>query len=684
MKVSAPLAVLLLSLCSCVSTQSPPPEQTAARPKKQELSFLKTQGRIIVDEQGRKVALRGCNAGSWLLIEPWMLGVDVPAELQSEKDLWDLMGKRFGEEEKLNLIRTFRNNFFTEADVQRIAGFNMNCLRIPLWWRATDDPNYAGDMAWLDDCIRWCRDAGIYAIIDLHGAPGGQTKNGVIVGERTDADLWKQAKYREQTVDWWKRVATRYKDEPAVAAYDLLNEAIDGPFNALMELNARLYSEVRKIDPRHIIIVEDGLHGFHRLPHPRQMGWENVVYSFHYYPQSPDEGVSADATIYQKFNRAGLYFDVPVYVGEFSTLKIQRGGVDTQLRYMQAFDFFDWSWTSWSYKKMEDNWDYNWGIYGYDRRPRIRFQTDSAETIRKAFENMRTEQTGEQPFFPTAFAQPPRLPIVPADLPENAIFLGVKDAFLLPEGGRELRMDWSGEWPSASYWGKADRAAWPVEVATAGRYELNLMLANAAPNVGVQVWLDGVLTFTGRIEKPTGDWNRFETRTIGTLELSQGGHVIEIASARDTDSFMNMRYGMLVPTTGEATQIDESKARLYAVNMNPLPNESPIRAEWLNDPTAIGYWVPGEKVTWNLNLTKDHEYRAIMTYATPNTGTVCTIFIDSVKVLESTMPVTKDWSAYETKTIGNFSIPAGAHKLIIQWNGDNPEGCGNLAELMLR
>jgi endoglucanase len=685
MKVPAGLGLGLLLLCSCVTT--PTQEEKLAgsvRPSAHELSFLHAQDRLIVDEQGQTVALRGCNAGSWLLIEPWMLGVDVPAELQSEKDLWDLMGKRFGEEEKLNLIRTFRKNFFTEADVQRIADLGMNCLRIPLWWRSIDDPNYAGDIAWLDDCLTWCRKAGIYAIIDLHGAPGGQTKNGVIVGERTDAALWKDKKFQDQTVEWWKRIATRYKDDPVVAAYDLLNEAIDGPINDLMALNDRLYREVRKIDAKHMIIIEDGLYGFHRLPHPRQMGWENVVYSFHYYPQSPDEGVGADATIFQKFNRAALYYGVPVYVGEFNTLKIQRGGVDSQLRYMQAFDFFDWAWTFWSYKKMEDNWDYNWGLYGYDRHPRIRFQTDSAETIRQAFEKMRTEETGVQPFFPAAFQQPPRFSAVPSDLPEKAIFLAIKDAFLFPEGGKDLRMEWGGAWPSASYWGKFDRLAWPVEMDADGKYELNLMLANAAPNVGVQVWLDGVLLFTGRIEQPTGDWNRFEPRSIGTLDLSKGRHLLEIASAKDADSFMNLRYGFLTPTATENTPRDESKIRLFAANMNPLPAGCPIRVEWLNDPTSIGYWLPNEKVTWSAKLTKARDYRVSMTYATPNTNTVCTMFVDGAKTLEATLPCTKSWGAYETIAVGNLSIPAGAHEIMVQWQGSNPEGCGNLAEIMMR
>ncbi len=671
---------LLLACASCVTTPPPSTEPKAAT----EMSFLSTSGRLVLDEQGQPAVLRGFNAGNWLLIEPWMLGVDLPAELQSEKDIWDLMGQRFGEKTKLELIRAFRNNFFTRDDVRRMSELGLNSLRIPLWWRATDDPSYAGDLAWLDHCIAWCREFGVYAIIDLHGAPGGQTRNGVIVGERTDADLWKDKKFQDQTVDWWVKIARRYKNEPAVAAYDLLNEAIDGPFDEMVRLYARLYDAIRQVDPRHILIIEDGLHGFHRLPHPRQMGWENVIYSFHYYPQSPDEAADAPATIFQKFNRAGLYYGVPVYVGEFNTLKFQRGGVETIWRYMQAFDYFDWPWSLWSYKKIESNWDYNWGLYGYDRHPRIRFQTDAAEDIRAAFEKMNTEQTGIHPFFPTALQQPPAVSQTPAGLPEGTLFLPLKDAFLFPEGGKDLRMDWSGEWPAASYWGTEDRLAWTLEVPADGRYRLNLMMANAAPKVGVEVWLNGVRSFISPIEKPTGDWSRFEPRTAGILDLQEGRNVLEIASDQSTESFMNLRYAWLEPVQEKATKLDEKALRLAAINMSPLPAASPLRVEWLNDPTGIGYWKPGEKASWTVRLSKAREYRVSMTYATPNDSTTLALFAGEQMLLESKTPSTKEWSTYETVHLGKVKLPAGVHTLTAQWNGTNSAGCGNLAEIRFK
>ncbi|MFH0880551.1 MAG: carbohydrate-binding domain-containing protein, partial [Lentisphaerota bacterium] len=441
---------------------------------------------------------------------------------------------------------------------------------------------------------------------------------------------------------------------------------------------------VRAVDPQHIVIIEDGLHGFHRLPHPSQMGWENVVYSFHYYPQEIGEGVEADATLFQKFNRAAIYYGVPAYVGEFNTVKIQRGGIDTMLRYMQAYDFFEWPWTFWSYKKFEDNWDYNWGLYGFDRNRRIDFVKDSFEEILQGFQRMRTDTRSQQTFLPAALAQPARTPHGPAELPEGGIFLALRNAYLQPEGGRDLRMEWGNALPDAAYWGKGDRMAWPIKAEKAGTFVLQLRMANASPNVKVQVWLDGILMYTATIENPTGDWGRFELRNAGVLSLTQGKHLVEVAPAPGQSSFMNLRNAQLVPTSSQAVPAEESKIRLNALNMNIPSAKSPLAVEWLRDPMAIGYWKPGESASWSLTLTHARDVRPVVTYGTPNTNTVMTILIDGQKTSEITLPPTKEWNLFETINMESLRLPEGKHNVTVQWDGANPEGCGNLAEILLR
>ena len=133
------------------------------------MNFLHTRGRYVVDEQDRVVRLRGCNIGNWLLLEPWMICADHQAGCGSEKEIWDIVSARFGKQAKLDLIKAHRTSFFTEDDVERIASMGLNCVRLPIWWRAIADPEYGGDMAWVDRCVDWCGRHGIYVLQIIHG-----------------------------------------------------------------------------------------------------------------------------------------------------------------------------------------------------------------------------------------------------------------------------------------------------------------------------------------------------------------------------------------------------------------------------------------------------------------------------------------------------------------------------------
>jgi hypothetical protein len=70
-------------------------------------------------------------------------------------------------------------------------------------------------------------------------------------------------RYRELTDELWSAIAARFKGNPAVAMYDLLNEpCCDMPVTELQRrinnesIYVRLYDTVRAADPDHIITLE--------------------------------------------------------------------------------------------------------------------------------------------------------------------------------------------------------------------------------------------------------------------------------------------------------------------------------------------------------------------------------------------------------------------------------------------
>ena len=681
--------VVLMALCSFIfcscSGEKISPRNGTHLPKteRSSSSFLRASGRSIVNEQGEAVRLAGCNAGSWLLIEPWMINVDGQPEIETEKDLWDVLGFRFGEKIKLDLIRTHRTHFFTREDVQRMADIGMTCLRIPIGWRAVSDPHYGGDLTYLDDCIRWCREFGVYAVIDLHGAPGAQSSNSVIIGERALNELWKEERYRDATVSWWTNIASRYKEESIVAGYDLLNEAMDAPMPDLVALYDRLYKAIRQVDARHLLIIEDGLHGIYRLPHPDQMGWSNVVYSFHYYPQSPTETLDAEGRHFPKFNNAAVYYGVPMLVGEFNTMLLERGGVDQFKRFAEVFNYYDWAWTFWTYKKTEKNRNYNWALYGKsDNLVAPDFHTDSADTIGAWLQSLETGNLAVDPLLLTALRE---VLGTSSTLPAQAIPLSLKNAYVMPaEEGQDLKLEWSATEPNTGYWGNGDRIGWVVNIPAQGAYSLHTEVAGAIRSSIVGIWIDGVLTKETAAVSTSGSWTSYEPLGLGTFSLSAGRHVIEITQQDRGTAFINLRRGWLQPEQETAGQPLETAIRLSALNLAPLPPNSPLCIEWLFTPTPIGYWPSGEKASWSISIQSGGAYNAQLVYATPNAASTITLLVDDNPIQNCTIRGTEDWHTYGSFSLGTLDLKPGTHTVSLVWEDANPMGCGNLLEIQLQ
>lgn len=80
----------------------------------------------------------------------------------------------------------------------------------------------------------------------------------------------------------WEKLADHFKDNPALAAYDLINEPDRMPAKQLNDFYDRIYKAIRQIDPKHAIVIEAPW-SFKILDKPGTRGWTNVIYSMHVY-----------------------------------------------------------------------------------------------------------------------------------------------------------------------------------------------------------------------------------------------------------------------------------------------------------------------------------------------------------------------------------------------------------------
>lgn len=349
-----------------------------------ESDVLRAKGRLLYNARGERVVLRGVNLGGWLLQEAWMSPNNGVDKQWGYHDTLTVLTERFGAEEADALLTLFMDNWITERDLDYLKDLGVNCVRLPFWyrnlhiddngtWRRDADGNI--DFSRLDRIVDACGKRGIYVVLDLHGAPGFQSDDHpcgkVDASELFDVSL-AGLRYRRRTAELWTAVATHYRDNPVIAAYDLLNEPMSGFTDRekndakLWRLYDKLYTAVRAADPDRLITVQ-GIWDMENLPDPACFGWENIVYQLHIYNWSTPEIDKKIADI-----RARNHWNVPVMVGEF-----QAGGIWDYT--LSAFNNNDLSWFTWTYKGVKTEKS-DWFLFAADI-PVANLQEDSYEEI---------------------------------------------------------------------------------------------------------------------------------------------------------------------------------------------------------------------------------------------------------------------------------------------------------------
>jgi hypothetical protein len=363
------------------------------------LTFLHTQGQDIVDESGKKILLRGVGLGNWLLPEGYMWkfgeGGDRPRKI--EQLVTDLIGP----EKSKQFWTEFRNNYITETDIQRIAELGYNSVRPALNSRLflteTDLPQRVEEgFVLLDHLVGWCKAHGVYVILDMHAAPGGQTGQNIDDSAKDQPELFQEPKFQERLVDLWKQIARRFKDEPAVAGYDLLNEPLPERTGAakahkaeLEPLYRRLTQAIREIDSRHMIIVEgaDWANDWSVFSKPFD---KNLVYQFHYYCWDTPAKLH-DVRKYLDYRNK---FNAPIWAGE-------TGERDNTI-YWATMDYFEANnigWSFWPWKKLDtqntpysikppQNWD---RVAAYSRHGEKPSTEVSQQAFKELLQNIRLD-----------------------------------------------------------------------------------------------------------------------------------------------------------------------------------------------------------------------------------------------------------------------------------------------------
>lgn len=248
------------------------------------MEFLRTSGSHIVTEAGTLVTLRGMGLGGWLTMENWITGF--PAYEQAfRRVVKDVLGRDLAD----FFFERFLHHYFQDADAAYISSLGFNVVRLPVGYRHFEDDLHPFTLKEegfqrLDWAIETLAAHGIYTIIDLHALPGCQNM-GWHADNPTHVNLlWEHPHFQDRVVHLWRVLARRYRSNPAVAAYNPMNEPVCEDGEAVARLSLRLLEAIRTEDPDHIVVLDGNRYGTDFTDFREPLS--NVIYSPHYYVQA--------------------------------------------------------------------------------------------------------------------------------------------------------------------------------------------------------------------------------------------------------------------------------------------------------------------------------------------------------------------------------------------------------------
>ena len=350
------------------------------------LDFLKTDDTQIKNNYGKGncVYLRGTNIGNLFVQESWMSSTDA----RDQKTINENLENRFGRDKKNALIEQYESSYFTSEDILKLKELGMSVIRVPFTYMNFYEKNDQGQwklkpnaFTRLDWIIEQCSEQGIYTILDLHGAFGsqnGQDHSGEVIDKVEDVTFYKDPNLKYLTLELWKEVAIRYRKNPAVAGYDILNEPGEKAGTTKeyhWDYYNQIYKIIRAVDPDHIIIMEACWTALD-LPQPSKYGWQNVVYEFHHYVWNGEKSVTMQKLLANLLVASLKIFKVPIYIGEFTFFELPEAWSYV----LNLFNVNGYHYTSWSYKSNNAG---TWGIYNQKGTEKVNpTSTDINEIMR--------------------------------------------------------------------------------------------------------------------------------------------------------------------------------------------------------------------------------------------------------------------------------------------------------------
>jgi aryl-phospho-beta-D-glucosidase BglC (GH1 family) len=372
-------------------------------------SFLQASGPKIVNASNQEVVLRGVNLGGWQVQEGYMLKPGYGDNGTGTQSLVKkgLFNQNQSDGQVENFYQQWRDNFFTKADIDYLKDKGFNCVRLPLhyelfltasqravrtnvskgstsygdylnalrgWYNNNqlfNDPSSLEGVRLIDEVLSWAGANGMYVVLDLHAAPGAQggdmnISDALVSGGN---DFWNNQINQDIAVRLWSSLSNRYKSDPRVAMYDVLNEPNQIPNTSTQNGNQRLHdimqrfiNTVRANGDNHLILLEGNGWGneYNYMEKRTFTNTANLVYNSHRYSagnytmdnnvNSVDGNNPNTLRLIGNLTRFRTDNNVPIWVGETGENSPEWMG--EAARNLNSVGI---GWCHWTYKRFDTN-----------------------------------------------------------------------------------------------------------------------------------------------------------------------------------------------------------------------------------------------------------------------------------------------------------------------------------------
>lgn len=316
-------------------------------------NFVTIKGENLMDANGKKLYIVGTNLGNWLNPEGYMFDFKkTNCEWMINDMVCELAGSDFARE----FWQAFKDNYITEADIAYIKQTGANTIRLPFNYKLFTREDYMGKndetegFKQMDKVIDWCRKYDLHLILDMHDCPGGQTGDNIDNGHGYPW-LFENEASQQLFCQIWQKIASRYKDEPVILGYELMNEPIATMFsdslraalNAKLEpLYKRATKAIREVDLNHIILLGGAQWNGNFEPFSDWKFDNKIMYTCHRYGGEPTKAAIQSIIDFRDKTK------LPMYMGE-----IGHNTDQWQADFCATMKKANIGYTFWPYKKID-------------------------------------------------------------------------------------------------------------------------------------------------------------------------------------------------------------------------------------------------------------------------------------------------------------------------------------------